>query len=52
MFPTRDQLIDHLERHASEGGIDLQLGVQVERIDRVDGRWRVRRPTASAAPHS
>lgn len=42
MFPTRDQLIDHLERHAREGGVDLQLGVQVERIDRHDGGWVVR----------
>ena len=41
MFPTRDQLIDHLERHAREDGIDLQLGTSVERIGPENGRWIV-----------
>src|SRR5215211_618848 len=39
MFPSRDQLIDHLERHAREDGIELRLGTRVERIDRSDGGW-------------
>lgn len=39
MFPSRDQLIDHLERHASEDGIEMKLGTRVERIDRADGGW-------------
>jgi glycine/D-amino acid oxidase-like deaminating enzyme len=39
MFPSRDQLIEHLERHAHEEGIDLQLGTRVERIDRDNGGW-------------
>ena len=39
MFPSRDELVDHLERHASEEGIELNLGTRVERIDRADGGW-------------
>jgi cation diffusion facilitator CzcD-associated flavoprotein CzcO len=42
MFPTRDQLIEHVERHAREEGIDLQLGTRVERIDHEDGTWLVK----------
>jgi hypothetical protein len=32
MFPSRDEVIDHLERHAIEGGLELQLGTRVDRI--------------------
>ena len=39
MFPTRDQVVEHLERHAREDGIDLQLGTHVGRIERDDGGW-------------
>ncbi len=39
MFPTRDELVAHIERHAYEDGIDLQLGTRVERIDRDDPDW-------------
>jgi cation diffusion facilitator CzcD-associated flavoprotein CzcO len=39
MFPSRDQLVEHLERHAREDGIELRLGTRVERIDRSDGGW-------------
>lgn len=42
MFPTRDQLVEHLDRHAREDGLDLGLGTEVERIDAVDGNWSVR----------
>ena len=42
MFPSRDQIVDHLEHHAREQGIDLQLGTEVERIERRDGAWTVR----------
>ncbi len=42
MFPTRDQVIEHIETHANEDGIELRLGTEVERIDRDDGGgWRV-----------
>jgi cation diffusion facilitator CzcD-associated flavoprotein CzcO len=39
MFPSRDQLVEHLERHAAEDGIELKLGTRVERIDRRNGAW-------------
>ena len=42
MFPSRDEVIQHIQRHASEEGIDLQLSTEVERIDRADGDgWTV-----------
>jgi Pyridine nucleotide-disulphide oxidoreductase len=37
MFPSRDQIVEHLERHAKEAGIELRLGARVERIDRGAG---------------
>ncbi len=39
MFPSRDQLVEHVERHVREDGIDLRLGTRVDRIDRSDGGW-------------
>lgn len=42
MFPTRDQVVEHLERHASEAGIEWRLGTAVRRIDRDDGGWVLR----------
>jgi hypothetical protein len=41
-FPSKRQLIQHLDSYAAEDGIDLRLGTQVERIDRDDGEWVVR----------
>jgi cation diffusion facilitator CzcD-associated flavoprotein CzcO len=41
MFPSRDQLIAHIDEHAHEDGIDLQLGTRVERIERSNGGWAV-----------
>ena len=41
-FPTRDQVIEHIEKHANEDGIDLRLGVKVQRIDRDGDGWIVR----------
>jgi cation diffusion facilitator CzcD-associated flavoprotein CzcO len=40
-FPSRDQVIEHLERHAGEEVIELRLGTRVERIERGDGEWVV-----------
>ena len=34
MFPTRDDVVAHLDRHAHESGIELRLGTEVTRIDR------------------
>jgi cation diffusion facilitator CzcD-associated flavoprotein CzcO len=39
MFPSRDELIAHLERHAREDGIELRLGTRVERLSRSNGGW-------------
>jgi cation diffusion facilitator CzcD-associated flavoprotein CzcO len=41
MFPTRDQVVDHIERHAREDGIELKLATEVERIDRDGDGWIV-----------
>jgi cation diffusion facilitator CzcD-associated flavoprotein CzcO len=38
LFPTRDDVVAHLERHARESGIELRLGTEVTRIDRQGGR--------------
>jgi cation diffusion facilitator CzcD-associated flavoprotein CzcO len=38
-FPTRDQLVEHLERASRSAGIDLELGTRVERISRQEQRW-------------
>ena len=40
-YPTRDQMIAHLEQHAMDGGIELRLSCAVERIDRSRDGWRV-----------
>jgi cation diffusion facilitator CzcD-associated flavoprotein CzcO len=41
MFPHRDDVIAHLERHAHEDGIELRLGTEVHRIDRRARGWRL-----------
>ena len=41
-FPSRDQVIEHIERQAGEGRIELRLGTRAERIDRDDAGWVVR----------
>jgi cation diffusion facilitator CzcD-associated flavoprotein CzcO len=45
-FPTRDQLVDHLERHVHSAGIELEFGTRVERITRQDQRWLVHASSA------
>lgn len=42
MFPTRDQLVEHLNRHAHEDGIDLRLGTRVDRLDPGRPGWTLR----------
>ena len=39
--PSRDQVIEHIERHAGEEGMELRLGTRVERIERDDEGWVV-----------
>ena len=45
MFPSRDEVVAHLDRHAHEDGIELRLGTAVNRIDRELGGWRLRTST-------
>ncbi len=40
-YPTRNQVIAHLEQHAMDGGIELRLSCATERIDRSRDGWRV-----------
>jgi cation diffusion facilitator CzcD-associated flavoprotein CzcO len=40
-FPTRDELIEHVESHARDGELALRLGTRVERIEPDDGGWVV-----------
>jgi cation diffusion facilitator CzcD-associated flavoprotein CzcO len=40
LFPARDQIVEHLEAHAREPGIDLRLGTRVETLEPDDG-WIV-----------
>jgi cation diffusion facilitator CzcD-associated flavoprotein CzcO len=42
MFPSRDQLVEHLQTHADEEGLEFRLGTSVERVDSENGRWAVR----------
>jgi cation diffusion facilitator CzcD-associated flavoprotein CzcO len=40
-FPSRDQVIEHIERHAGEAGVEMRFGTRAERIEREDGGWVV-----------
>ncbi|HEX6388251.1 MAG TPA: NAD(P)/FAD-dependent oxidoreductase [Solirubrobacteraceae bacterium] len=48
-FPSRDQVVEHLERHAHEDGIDVRLASPVERIERDNGGWAVQTPEETIA---
>jgi cation diffusion facilitator CzcD-associated flavoprotein CzcO len=41
VYPSRDQVVEHLDRHARESGIDLRLHTAVDRIDPTDRGWRL-----------
>ncbi len=41
MFPSRDQLVEHLQHHAAEDGLETRLETSVEAIARQDGDWRI-----------
>lgn len=51
VFPTRDQVVDHLDRHAREDGIDLQLETTVARIDRDRDGWRLWTSSGDVTAH-
>jgi putative flavoprotein involved in K+ transport len=38
---ARDDFVEYLERYAAHHGIEPHFGVDVERIDRDDGHWRL-----------
>jgi putative flavoprotein involved in K+ transport len=40
-YPTRDSWIGYLEDYARHHGIKPEFGVEVRRVDRLDGGWRV-----------
>jgi cation diffusion facilitator CzcD-associated flavoprotein CzcO len=40
-YPTRDQVIAHLEQHAADSSVELQLGCTTERIDATAEGWAV-----------
>jgi cation diffusion facilitator CzcD-associated flavoprotein CzcO len=42
MFPSRDEVVSHLDRHAREDGIELRLSTTVDRIDARPGGWCLR----------
>jgi cation diffusion facilitator CzcD-associated flavoprotein CzcO len=45
LFPTRDQVVAHLEEHVGERGIELRLGTPVERVvRRTPSGWGVITP--------
>jgi cation diffusion facilitator CzcD-associated flavoprotein CzcO len=46
-FPSRDQLIEHIDRHAGEEGLELRLGTRVGRIERDDRGWVVHTSTGA-----
>jgi putative flavoprotein involved in K+ transport len=41
-WPSRDQVVEYLERFARHHGLEPALGVEVLRVDREDGPWSVR----------
>ena len=45
MFPSRDEVVAYYDRHAREAGVELRLGTEVKRIDRVDDAWLLRTTT-------
>ena len=45
MFPSRDDVVAHLDRHAHEHGIELRLGTDVRQVQRRDRGWRLRTST-------
>ncbi|HEY7266973.1 MAG TPA: NAD(P)/FAD-dependent oxidoreductase [Solirubrobacterales bacterium] len=44
-FPSRDEVIDYLARHAGEEGMDIRLGTRVERIEADGSDWVIRTST-------
>lgn len=43
-FPTKDEMADYLEAYAAHHRLPVRLGTRVERLHRVDGRFRAETP--------
>jgi hypothetical protein len=41
IYPSRDQVVGHFERHVREEGVELRVNTAVERIDRHRSGWLV-----------
>ena len=41
MFPSRDQVVEHIQGHARDAGLELLLGTRVQRLSRGNGSWTV-----------
>jgi cation diffusion facilitator CzcD-associated flavoprotein CzcO len=42
MFPSRNEVVGYFERYAKKKRLEIGLGTEVERIDRVGGEWVLR----------
>jgi cation diffusion facilitator CzcD-associated flavoprotein CzcO len=52
IFPSRDEMVGHLDRYAAHHGLDVRLRTPVERVDRDGDGWIVRTPAGDfAAAH-
>ena len=40
-YPARDRWVEYLEDYSDHHGLRIELGAEVERIDRANGGWRV-----------
>jgi cation diffusion facilitator CzcD-associated flavoprotein CzcO len=40
-FPSRDQVVEHFDRHVGEAGVALRLNTTVNRIEERPGGWRL-----------
>jgi len=49
MYPSRDQVVDYLERYADGNGVDVRLSTRLERIDRNGHGWVLRTSTGDVA---
>src|SRR5690348_13574093 len=38
-WPSRDRVVEYLERYADHHALDVRRGTEVERIDRSNGGW-------------
>jgi cation diffusion facilitator CzcD-associated flavoprotein CzcO len=41
VYPSRDQVVEHFERHARAAGVELRVNTEVKRIDRDSSGWLV-----------